>query len=98
MKCQEERPGPQGQTAPPDHILMEMQVRIQLEQLRSSYRQVNNERDHLRLPCLVRENGCQTLQKYGMELLEIATSSIFGQYHPIRPKELGRWTTDINYC
>ncbi|MCP3668712.1 MAG: hypothetical protein GY696_40560 [Gammaproteobacteria bacterium] len=49
--------------APPDHILMEMQVRIQLEQLVSSFGQVNSERDHLRLPCLVRENGCQTLHK-----------------------------------
>ncbi|MCP3668243.1 MAG: hypothetical protein GY696_38105 [Gammaproteobacteria bacterium] len=63
MKCPEEGPGPRGQTAPKDHILMEMQVRIQLEQLRSSYGQVNSERDHLRLPCLVRENGCQILQK-----------------------------------
>ena len=38
-------------------------AQIQLEQLRSSYGQVNSKRDHLWLPCLVRENGCQTLQK-----------------------------------
>ena len=42
---------------------MEMQVKIQLEHLVASLGKVNSERDRLRLPCLVRKNGCQTMHK-----------------------------------
>ena len=63
LRCPGEGPGPRGQPAPPDHILMELQIKIQLEHLVASLGQVSSEDDGLRLPCLVGENGCWTLHK-----------------------------------
>ncbi|MCP3663647.1 MAG: hypothetical protein GY696_14350 [Gammaproteobacteria bacterium] len=53
----------QGQPAPPAHILMELQVKIQQEHLVANLGQVSSEDGRLWLPCLMRENGCQTLHK-----------------------------------
>ena len=63
VKCPGEGPGPRGQLAQADKIMLELRVRIQPEQFRSSHGQVESKKDHSQLPCLVRENGCQTAQK-----------------------------------
>ncbi|MCP3665182.1 MAG: hypothetical protein GY696_22235 [Gammaproteobacteria bacterium] len=63
LRCPGEGPGPRGQPAPPYHILMELQVKIKLEHLVANLGRVSSEDGGLRLPCLVRENGCQTLHK-----------------------------------
>ena len=60
LRCPEEGPGPSGQPAPPAHVL---QVKIQLEHLVANLGQVSSEDGRLRLPCLGRETGCQTLHK-----------------------------------
>ncbi|MCP3663014.1 MAG: hypothetical protein GY696_11050 [Gammaproteobacteria bacterium] len=63
LRCPGEGHGPRGQPAPPDHFLMELQIKIQFKHLVASLGQVSSEDNGLRLPCLVRENGCRTLHK-----------------------------------
>ena len=55
--------GPKGHSAPPSHLLIELQVRIQLERLIANNGQVRSVDGRLQLPCLARENGCQTLHR-----------------------------------
>ncbi|MCP3661110.1 MAG: hypothetical protein GY696_01225 [Gammaproteobacteria bacterium] len=78
LKCPGVGPGPRSQPEPPDHVLMEMQVRIQLEHLVANSGQVNSERDRLWLPCLVRETAARpcTRPMCGMERLKTVTSNM----------------------
>ena len=55
--------GPKGHPAPPAHLLIKIQVKIQLEHLVANNGQVGSVDGRLKLLCLTRENGCQTLHR-----------------------------------
>ena len=57
LRCHEGGHGPKGHPAPPAHLLVELQVRIQLEPLVVNNGQVRSVDGRLQLPCLARENG-----------------------------------------
>ncbi len=63
LRCPEGGHGPKGHPAPPAHLLIELQVKIQLEHLVANNGQVGSGDGRLQLPCLARENGCQTLHR-----------------------------------
>ncbi|MCP3664659.1 MAG: hypothetical protein GY696_19575 [Gammaproteobacteria bacterium] len=54
QRCPEEGHGPKGHPAPPAHLL---------EHLVANNGQVGSGDGRLQLPCLARENGCQTLHR-----------------------------------
>ena len=63
LRCHDGGHGPKGHPAPPAHLLVELQVRIQLAPLVVNNGQVRSIDGHLRLPCPARENGCKTMHR-----------------------------------
>ncbi|MCP3667655.1 MAG: hypothetical protein GY696_35055 [Gammaproteobacteria bacterium] len=63
LRCPKGGHGPKGHPALPSHLLIDRQVRTQLEPLVVNNGQVRSMDGHLQLPCLARKNGCQILHR-----------------------------------
>ena len=63
VNCPAGETGKGDQLATAKGVLFELRVRVKQEHFRASHRHVESEKEHLQLPCLVREKGCQTSSK-----------------------------------